>query len=208
MKRLLFIAVVMSTVLFSCKQPVQQQTAANPVDSLRNSNPYVTADQSPMDMSWCPAEYPIEKMKGNDSLKLIGRVIYSRPHRKGRQIFGDAENNLCPYGKPWRLGANEATELDLFENVSIAGHNVPKGMYILYCIPHADHWTIILNSNLNTWGLHINSEKDIFKTDIPVTKQFPALEDFTMVFQNTDTGADLVMAWDNVKAVLPVTFAK
>ena len=195
-------------LLFSCKQKNDQPAVQTAVDSLHNINPYVTADQSPMDMSWCPADYPVQKMKGNDSMKLIGRIIYSRPHKKGRIIFGDDAASLCPYGKPWRLGANEATELDLMENVSIAGKNISKGMYILYCIPHADHWTIILNNNLYTWGLHINSDKDFFKADIPVMPQSPVLEDFTMSFQNTDTGADLLMAWDNVKTVLPVTFAK
>lgn len=160
-----------------------------------------------MDMAWCPVDYPVQKMQGNDSLKLIGRIIYSRPHRKNRVIFGDS-TALCPYGKPWRLGANEATELDLQQNVSIAGKNISKGMYVMYCIPYADHWTIILNSNLFTWGLHIDATKDIFKTDIPTMQQSPSLEDFTMIFQNTTEGADLVMAWDGVKAVLPITFAK
>ena len=198
-----------TTILFSCKrhQP-SPQAGEHAADSLLNKNPYVNTDQSPMDMSWCPAGYPVEKMNGNDSLKLIARLIYSRPHKKGRQIFGDADASLCRYGKPWRLGANEATELDLVENVSIAGKNIEKGMYILYCVPHADHWTIILNSNLYTWGLHINDQKDLFKTDIPVMPQSPSLEDFTMAFQDSPTGADLVMAWDNVKAVLPLVYVK
>ena len=32
----------------------------------------------------------------------IARVIYSRPQKKGRDIFGD----LVPYGEVWRTGAN------------------------------------------------------------------------------------------------------
>lgn len=196
-------------LLFSCsRQKKETDTKQYTGDSLRSNNPYVNMDVSPLDVSWCPANYPVEKMNGNDSVKLIARVFYSRPHKKGRQLFGNAEGSLCPYDKPWRLGANEATEINLFENVSIAGKNLPKGMYVMYCIPHADRWEIIFNSNLYTWGLHINESKNIFKTDIPVMNQKPALEDFTMVFQNTDTGADLVMGWGEVKAVLPFTFAK
>ena len=197
------------SVFFSCVTR-DKETAKMPdhADTASSPNPYVNTDQSPMDMAWCPAEYPVEKMKGNDSLKLIARIIYSRPHKKGRQIFGEGNNSLCGYGKPWRLGANEATELALFENVSIAGKNISKGMYVMYCIPHADRWTIILNSNLYTWGLHINEGKDVFRTEIPVMPQTPVLEDFTMSFQQTAGGADLVMAWDNVKTLLPITFAK
>lgn len=196
--------------LNACKQTKAPERASSVSDSLQslNKNPYVTMDQSPMDMTWYPVNYPIEKMKGNDSQKLISRVIYSRPHKKNRLIFGDTPESLCMYGKPWRLGANEATEIDFFENVSIAGKNIPKGTYVIYCIPHADRWTIILNNNLYTWGLHIKEADDIFRTDIPVSVQSPAIEDFTMAFQDSPTGADLLMAWDNVKTTLPVTFSK
>jgi hypothetical protein len=196
--------------LSACKAKKADTPAVSANDSLQsiNKNPYIVMDQSPMDMTWYPVNYPIEKMKGNDSQKLVSRVIYSRPHKKNRVIFGDTKESLCMYGKPWRLGANEATEIDFFENVSIAGKNISKGTYVIYCIPHADRWTIILNNNLYTWGLHIKDADDIFRTDIPVSTQSPALEDFTMLFQESPTGADLLMAWDNVKAILPVTFSK
>ncbi len=203
--------VAVFTTLFSCKENnvVKNNSKESGIDSVtKNDNPYVKADQSWLDMSWFPVDYPIEKMKGNDSLHLIAKVIYSRPHKKGRMLFGESAESLCAYGVPWRLGANEATELEFFENVNIAGKNIQKGSYVLYCIPHSDRWTIIFNSNLNTWGLHINPAKDIFKTDVPVLKQQPALEDFTMVFKENSTGADLIMAWDNVKTVLPIVFSK
>ena len=203
-----FCKIITALLLFSCNQhPEKTSVRPLPVDSLQK-NPYINMDVSPMDISWCPANYPIEKMQGNDSLKLIARISYSRPHKKDRIIFGKSAESLCPYERPWRLGANEATEITLFENVSIAGKNLNKGTYVIYCIPHADRWTIIFNSNLYTWGLHIQESKDIFKTEVPVMEQSPALEDFTMVFQNTDTGADLLIAWDNVKTVLPFTFVQ
>lgn len=176
--------------------------------NINDTNPYVKADQSGLDISWYPVNYPIEKMKGNDSLHLIAKLIYSRPHKKGRVLFGESKESLCSYSTPWRLGANEATEIHFFENVNIAETNIAKGTYVLYCIPHADRWTIIFNSNLNTWGLHINEMKDVFKTDIPVQKQDPAIEDFTMVFKENNNGADLIMAWDNVKTILPIVFSK
>ena len=206
-----FIYFSFSLLLFiSCRQPENNNPSPRllPTDSLQQNNPYVKDDVSPMDMSWYPVNYPIEKMKGNDTLKLIARVTYGRPHKKGRQIFGNEAKSLCIYGKPWRLGANEATEITLFENVSIAGKNIDKGTYVMYCIPHADRWTIILNSNLYTWGLQTDVSKDVFKTDVPVMQQQPEVENFTMVFQETETGADLVMAWDTMKVLMPITFAK
>jgi hypothetical protein len=111
------------------------------------------------------------------------------------------------YGKPWRLGANEATEITFFENVNIAGKSIEKGTYVLYCIPNENKWTIILNSNLYTWGLHIDEAKDIFRTDIPTLTQAPAIEDFTLFFEDTKTCCNMVMVWDNVKTALPIVFS-
>ncbi|HVZ55618.1 MAG TPA: DUF2911 domain-containing protein, partial [Chitinophagaceae bacterium] len=74
------------------------------------ANPYAPVDVSPMDMSYYPVDYPMAKMANPDTLPPLARVIYSRPHLQGRQLF----HGLLSYGVPWRLGANEATELDLF----------------------------------------------------------------------------------------------
>lgn len=194
----------------SCQQNQPSKNGNKVIDSLQASvsNEYTQLDQSPMDMSYFPSDYPLQKMNRTDTTGPVARVIYSRPHKKGRVIFGDTQESLCQYGKEWRLGANEATEIELFKNVNIAGKNIAKGRYILYCIPFADKWTIILNSNLYTWGLHMDNSMDIFKIDIPVTVQTPFLEDFTIVFESKQYGADLIMAWDNVKTSLPLDFIK
>jgi len=194
----------------SCQQSQPSKNGNKVIDSLQASvsNEYTQLDQSPMDMSYFPSDYPLQKMNRTDTTGPVARVIYSRPHKKGRVIFGDTQESLCQYGKEWRLGANEATEIELFKNVNIAGKNIAKGRYILYCIPFADKWTIILNSNLYTWGLHMDNSRDIFKIDIPVTVQTPFLEDFTIVFESKQYGADLIMAWDNVKTSLPLDFIK
>ncbi|HMG67459.1 MAG TPA: DUF2911 domain-containing protein, partial [Chitinophagaceae bacterium] len=69
-----------------------------------------------------------------------------------------------------------------------------------------DRWTIILNSDTYTWGLKIDSTKDLMKFDIPVKKAPVNFENFTMVFQPINTGAELVMDWDDTEARLPLNF--
>ena len=205
------IAAIFLFAIFSCERKADSTEQVNKIDSLPSvdKNTYASADQSPMDMSYYPAGYPLQKMAGKDtSGSPIARVIYSRPHKKGRQVFGDSQKSLCRYGRPWRLGANEATEIEFFRTVKIGGKDVAPGRYVIYCIPYADHWTIILNSNLYTWGLHMDSSKDILKVEIVTMDLNPALEDFTMVFLPSDNGADLLMAWDNVKAILPIIFTQ
>ncbi|MEJ7626733.1 MAG: DUF2911 domain-containing protein [Ferruginibacter sp.] len=198
-------------IIAACTRQNNTQDKSISLDSLPaiDKNAFSSGDQSPMDMSYFPPGFPLQKMSGKDSVTTpSARIIYSRPHKKGRPIFGDSEQSLCRYGKEWRLGANEATEIEFFKDATIAGTKLPKGRYVLYCIPYADRWTVVFNKNLHTWGLHMDPKQDIFKTDIPTIRLSPALEDFTIVFLPATNGTDMLMAWDTVKTLLPISFSE
>jgi hypothetical protein len=167
-----------------------------------SANPYAGVDVSPMDLSYFPVDYPKLKMGKSITSPPVMRVIYSRPHKQGRAVFG----KLLKYSEPWRLGANEATEIEFFQNVTIQDKKINPGRYIIYCIPNEDKWTIILNNDMYTWGLQIDSSKDLFRFDIPIKKTPVNLEYFTMVFQQSVNGAELVMAWDDTELRLPINF--
>ena len=188
---------------------ISEGKAADSLALLGGKNPFSAIDQSPMDVSYYPEGYPQIKMAmPQQTAPPVARVIYSRPHKKGRIIFSNSENSICQYGEPWRFGANESTEIEFYEPVVINNKNLPAGRYVLYCIPHQDKWVLVVNSNLHSWGLNIDPTKDLVRVELPVQEQKPALEDFTMVFKPAYYGADLIMAWDNVKAVLPIIFSK
>lgn len=169
----------------------------------------LSIDKSPMDMSYFPEGYPEQKMITPDMADPVARVIYSRPQKNGRTIFGDsgvAKNIIQEYGKEWRLGANEATEIEFFKPVIINGKTLNTGRYIIYCIPNANSWKIIFNNSLYSWGLHIDKTRDIASIEIPVTRNDINIEYFTMLFQASTQGCELVMAWGNVKTILPINF--
>ena len=160
-------------------------------------------DKSPMDMSYCPNGYPVLKIQDKITDPLVARLIYSRPQKNGRVIFGE----LVEYGKVWRLGANEATEIDLYQTVRINGKKVKKGRYTLYCIPYTEKWTIIINKETDTWGAFKYDEtKDLLRVDIPVQKQTDIIDAFVMAFDKTATGSNLIIAWDDMKVILPITY--
>lgn len=159
-------------------------------------------DDSPMDMAYYPGGYSMAKVKGNAG-PLIARVIYSRPQKKGREIFG----KLIPYGEIWRLGANQATELDVYSPVTVGGHQVNPGRYTLYAIPQPDKWTVILSGQTDTWGAFgYKEEEDILRTDVPAGTLTDPVEAFTMVFKKAAQGCDLLMAWDKTVVKLPIGF--
>lgn len=160
-------------------------------------------DKSPMDMSYFPADYPILKTQNKANVPPVARVVYSRPQKDNRPIFGQ----LIEYNKVWRLGANEATELEFFKDVTIAGKKVAKGRYTVYAIPTENKWTIILNKDTDTWGAFVYDEKkDILRTDVPTQLLTTPVDAFSMGFNKTERGMDLFIAWDNVSANLPISF--
>ncbi len=201
-------------LLISCtnsEKPVtgKEATPARPADSLpanavpdNQVNAYASVDISPMDMSYFPVEYPKFKTAGGSSTPPpVMRVIYSRPHLSRRKF--DA---IVKVDQPWRMGANESSEIEFFRSVTIQGKNIAKGRYILYAIPHPGKWDIVINSNTDTWGLQQDSAKDVNRFSIPVSDNNPPLEYFTMVFEKSAGGADLIIAWDDRVARLPIRF--
>jgi hypothetical protein len=158
-------------------------------------------DKSPMDMAYFPNNYPVLKIQDKATEPLVARVIYSRPQKAGRVIFGE----LVEYKQVWRLGANEATEIEFYKDVKIGGKKIVKGKYTLYALVNPDTWTMILNKDTDTWGaFKYDEKKDVLRVTVPVEKTTEPVEAFTMLFDKTPTGANLIMAWDDTKVTLPI----
>jgi hypothetical protein len=162
-------------------------------------------DKSPMDMSYYPANYPVQKIQDKITEPLAARVIYSRPQKSGRVIFGD----LVKYGEVWRVGANEATEIEFYKHVRIGGKKIAKGRYTLYALVNETTWTMIINKETDTWGsFKYDTKKDVVRVDVPVQKTDAVTESLSMMFEKGATGCSLIIAWDNIKVSLPVQFNK
>ena len=157
-------------------------------------------DKSPLDVSYYPPNFPILKMSGKANGTPAARVLYSRPQRKGRNIFGGEVR----YNEVWRIGANETTEIEFFKNATFGNKKVLKGRYSLFCIPASDKWTVILNKDNYTWGsFTYNSDNDVARYDVPVQTMDEEVEALTMYFENNGSSKFIIM-WDNTKVAVPV----
>ncbi len=77
----------------------------------------------------------------------------------------------------------------------------------MYAIVYENSWTIILNKDTDIWGaFKYDPKKDIVRIDVPVQKTSPSLEALAMAFEKSTEGANLIIAWDTVKVVLPILF--
>lgn len=159
-------------------------------------------DKSPMDMIYYPSNYPVLKIQDKASDPLVLRLIYSRPKKEGRTVFG----GLITYGKVWRLGANEATEMEFYKPVTIGGKKVAPGRYTLYALVNEKTWTFIVNKETDTWGaFKYDTAKDVARVDVPVENMNDAVESLSMTFVKSTNSCNLVVAWEKVKVALPIS---
>ncbi|MCR9065785.1 MAG: DUF2911 domain-containing protein [Cytophagales bacterium] len=166
-------------------------------------------DKSPMDMIYYPDHFAHDrkfapKPEWND--EALARITYNRPARNQRELFGQ----LVPYGKVWRVGANEAPEIRFYKDVTIEGKKIAAGDYALVAIPKETEWIIIFSSDLNQWGVYdYTEEKDVARFTVPVKKTTKNVENLSMrmvsINDELATGK-LLIGWGDTFVELPMTF--
>jgi len=139
---------------------------------------------------------PHETITGNHM-----KITYGRPYKKGRDIFGALE----AYGKVWRAGADEATEITVDKDCTFGGKSLKAGTYVLFATPNKTEWTIILNSKLGQWGAFDydkNKDKDVLQVNVPAGSTKNVVEQWTITIKKDG----LLMEWDKTSVFVPVKF--
>lgn len=162
-------------------------------------------DKSPMDVAYYPQRAAFRAFEKDEKKRAqaepIMRLIYSRPSANGRTIFTDGEGALIPYGKVWRLGANENAELTVMKSVNVGGTTIEPGRYSMHVIPDKNHWTLILNTDIDGWGSYsYDKSKDVARIIAGVSPLETAVEALTIAFRDHS----LDIAWENTLVSVPV----
>ncbi|MFD0860675.1 DUF2911 domain-containing protein [Sungkyunkwania multivorans] len=130
------------------------------------------------------------------------KVIYSRPQLKGRKVGSD----LATYGKVWRTGANEATEVTFYQDVKFGGETVKAGTYSLFTVPGEKSWKVILNSDLHQWGAYQHDpSNDVVTVTVPAGTDNDSIEAFAIAFKKVSDGAHMVLGWDKTRVAIPIS---
>lgn len=140
-------------------------------------------------------------------------VNYCQPYKKSRLLFGAQDSEaLEKYGKVWRTGANEATVINFSQDVKIENKIIPAGRYTLWTIPGESNWEIVINAE-NTpghWGVkfggvaNYDQSKDIVRVSVPVLKPSSEMEQFTIQFDDLDSGAMMKLMWGDTMVQLSI----
>lgn len=128
-------------------------------------------------------------------------ITYSRPAVKGREIWGA----LVPYGQVWRLGANDATTLELSEDAKVAGRDLKAGSYALFAILAKDKWTVVVNAQAKQWGAYFRDpKKDVFSFEVtPASGPHQEWLEFRLHPESAKS-LRVEMAWEKLRLSFPV----
>ncbi len=127
---------------------------------------------------------------------------YSRPSAKGRKVFG----NVVPFGKVWRTGANGATTIQFYEDVTFGGTAVKAGKYGLLSIPTESEWTVILSKDLDVTSPDAyKKENDVARVSVKPTSLKDYVETFTIELSNIRPAeCRLVIKWEQTAVAVEI----
>ncbi|WP_420571486.1 DUF2911 domain-containing protein [Kordia sp.] len=172
-----------------------------------NAQDFPKVDKSPTDIAHYPTNAPkrafAKTAEQKKSLEPKIRVIYARPFKKGREVFG----NLLKFGKAWRVGANESTEILFLTDAMVGDTKVKAGRYSVIIIPNKDSWTLKINSENDGWGNYsYDASKDVASITVPTQKSDKEIEQLSVVlYEKSKNVVHLKIGWDTTVAEFPIT---
>jgi len=163
-------------------------------------------DVSVLDAEYYPANAAWRNYLGPEdrNIKPQLKVVYSRPLKKDREIFG----TLVPYGKEWRLGANEASEITFYQSVGIGGETINPGTYTMSAIVNQNDWIINFSSQRGIWGAESrDTSKTVASFKVNTTTERESAEALSMGFRKMDDQtAHMTIQWDKTRVEIPIAF--
>ncbi len=144
-----------------------------------------------------PQESPRKQASGEANGVSIA-VDYGSPSVKGRKVWGKMES----YGKVWRAGANEATNIEFGGDVTINGESLPAGKYGFFIIPNKEEdWVVIFNKVWDQWGaFSYDDSQDAIR--INVLPEWSEEVQESLMYVVNDRG--IAFAWEKARINLEV----
>jgi hypothetical protein len=136
-------------------------------------------------------------------------IVYGRPYSKDpkgdqiRKIWG----GLVPYGKPWRLGADEATLLLTQQPLAIGDVTLPAGAYTLFFLPVEEGPSkLIINKQLGQWGLQYDEKQDLARVDLKKETLDKSVDQLTIAIERTPpAGGVIKIMWETTQFSVPIS---
>ena len=150
-----------------------------------------------------PKASPFSKIKQDIGLTTVS-IEYSRPAVRGRKLFG----GLVPYGRIWRVGANESTKFTVNSEIEVMGNTLLPGTYALYAFPEESSWEVVFHKNTSHWGdgrTAYDPSEDACRVRIEPEEHSEWQENFLISFDSiSHNGAIMQWKWGNTSVSIPL----
>ena len=104
--------------------------------------------------------------RGKAEATINGKTItidYGRPSLQGRDMLSQAQTGMV-----WRLGMNQATQIESTGDLMVAGKTLPAGKYTLWAKKvGAKDWVLAFHPKTGIWGAP--EMKEGFVAELPLT---------------------------------------
>ncbi len=127
-------------------------------------------------------------------------IVYGRPYTKKpntdvvRKIWG----GLIPYGKVWRMGADEATLLVAQKAIKLGDTTLPAGAYTLFLLPLEDGTAkLIISKQIGQWGEEYSESDDAARVDLTKSTLDTPVNQFTMAITKAAGSGTIKLSWEN-----------
>jgi len=139
-------------------------------------------------------------------------ITYGRPYTKDpmtgepRKIWG----GLVPFGKVWRLGADEATLLVTQRPLVIGATTIPAGAYTLYFIPaESGPSKLAFSTSIGKWGIPVDEAHDVARVDAQNEALEKPVNQLTLAIDNNPSGGGVLkIMWENTQFSVAFTVPK
>jgi hypothetical protein len=109
---------------------------------------------------------------------------------------------LVPYNVVWRTGANEATFIEVSQDVTVEGQSLKPGKYSIFTIPkESGKWTVIFNSDWDLEHGHFqyNEKNDVLRVEVAPVWENESTERLSIDIESPG----MVIRWEKLK--LPIS---
>ena len=132
--------------------------------------------------------------RGKAEATIKGKTItidYGRPSLKGRDIF-----SMVQPGMVWRLGMNQATQIETAADLVVAGKEVKAGKYTLWARKTGpDSWTLAFHPKTGVWGVPELKEGYIAELPLKTEKVGDSAEQLTITLADNKGKAAINIHW-------------
>ena len=118
-------------------------------------------------------------------------ITYGRPELKGRDLL-----NLAPAGTVWRLGKNQATEIETTADLKVGGTTLKAGKYSLWAKKGSDNtWTLAFHPKTGVWGAPALKEGYVAELPLKLDTASNSAEMLTIALKGDGNNAVVSIHW-------------